>query len=321
MQTTPTPRHIPDLLKLLLYVMAVMLGGALLAPWLVHAGMAAFPASEIEAGGASGWLAEKIHGAPFARFFSRASQFWAVLLLWPLIRWAGMDRTLFPSMRPAGSGVRDYALGFALAAGLLLALGWGLCELGIFRLRPEPAWGKIGTPLTAALGAGILEELFFRGALLGLLLRTMAPLSAAFGTTFLFAIVHFLRPPEGWVLPMDEVTWTSGFTVLRVIAGGFADVQFLLAEFATLFAVGWVLCMARLKTGRLWASMGLHGGWVFGLKYFSALTLSSKALRAGDHLPWIGLNLKIGLAPLLVIALTGWLFALCLRSAKSKPVG
>jgi hypothetical protein len=79
--------------------------------------------------------------------------------------------------------------------------------------------------------------------------------------------------------------------------------------------------MARLKTGRLWASMGLHGGWVFGLKYFSALTLSSKALRAGDHLPWIGLNLKIGLAPLLVIALTGWLFALCLRSAKSKPVG
>ena len=121
MQTTPTPRHIPDLLKLLLYVVAVMLGGALLAPWLVHAGMAAFPASAVDAGGASGWLAEKIHGAPFARFFSRASQFWAVLLLWPLIRWAGMDRTLFPSMRPAGSGMRDYALGFALAAGLLLA--------------------------------------------------------------------------------------------------------------------------------------------------------------------------------------------------------
>ena len=316
MQISPTPRHIPDLLKLLLYVGAVMLGGALLAPWLVHFGMAAFPASAVEAGGASGWLAEKIHGAPFARYFSRASQFWAVLLLWPLIRWAGMNRSLFPPLRPAGTGLREYGVGFALAAGLLLALGWGFCELGIFRLREATPWGKVGAALTAALGAGILEELFFRGALLSLLLRTMSTFSAAFATTFLFAIVHFLRPPEGWVLPMDEVTWTSGFTVLRVIAAGFTDVQFLLAEFATLFAVGWVLCVARLRTGRLWASMGLHGGWVFGLKYFSALTLGTKALRAGEHLPWIGLNLKIGLAPLIVIALTGWLFVASLRLSK-----
>ncbi len=313
----PSSSRVPDVLKLLLYVAAVLVGGALLAPWLVQWGMAAFPESMVGSGGAGGWLAEKIHDAPFSRYFSRASQFWAVTLLWPLIRWTGMNRSLFPPLRPVASGVKEYLIGFALAAGLLLALGWGLCEYGAFRLKPEPPWARVGTAFSAALGAGVLEELFFRGAIFGLLVRSLSLRSAVFATTFLFAIVHFLRPPEGWVLPINEVTWSSGFAVLGAIGGGFLDTQFLLAEFATLFAVGWVLCVARVRTGRLWACMGLHGGWVFGLKYFSALTLSSKALRLGEHLPWMGVNLKIGLAPLLVIAFTGWLFVRLARTGET----
>ncbi len=318
MPDLPPHARVNDLWKLLLYIGAVLLGGALLAPWLVRGGMACLPVESISGGGAAGWLAEKIHDAPFARYFSRACQFWAVALLWPLIRWTGMDRALFPPLRPVGSGLREYALGFALAAGLLLALGWGLCTTGAFRLKPEPAWGGVREALSAALGAGVLEELFFRGALFGLLLRSLPARTAVFATTFLFAFVHFLRPPEGWSLPIEEVTWSSGLLVLRAIGGGFLDAHFLLAEFATLFAVGWVLCAARVRTGRLWASMGLHGGWVFGLKYFSALTLSSKALRAGEHLPWMGVNLKIGLAPLLVIALTGWVFLMVVRKRDKK---
>ena len=174
-------------------------------------------------------------------------------------------------------------------------------------------------PLTAALGAGILEEIFFRGAILGLLLRTLRPITALLFSSALFAFVHFLRPPETWSLPLNEVTWTSGFQALSAILATFKNTDFLLAEFATLFAVGCVLAAARLRTGQLWASMGLHGGWVFGLKYFSALTLSSKALRAGDHLPWIGLNLKIGLAPLLVITLTGLIVLRLLPRTENSP--
>lgn len=296
-----------DTAKLGLYVGAVLLGGALLAPLLVFGGAFLVEKMAATEGSAFYSLSDTISTAPFARYFSRASQVCAVLFLWPLIRWTGMNRSLFPPTKPFGSGLRQYGLGFLLAGGLLLALGWALCEIGAFRLRAEPAWTHIGPPLSAALGAGILEELFFRGALLGLLLRRQSPLAATVTSTFLFAIVHFLRPPEGWTLPLSDVTWTSGFTVLGLIGEGFLDTQFLLAEFATLFAVGWVLTQARLKTGRLWLSMGLHGGWVFGLKYFSAITQGSKALRAGDHLPWIGLNLKIGVAPLIVIAITGCL--------------
>jgi len=76
----------------------------------------------------------------------------------------------------------------------------------------------------------------------------------------------------------------------------------LLAEFATLFAVGGVLTLARMRTGSLWAGIGLHAGWVFGLKWFSGLMSYQKG-----WLPWIGPNLKVGLVPLLVVILTGWL--------------
>jgi membrane protease YdiL (CAAX protease family) len=307
MKSAPSPHQIPALAKFLLYIIAVLVGGALLAPVLVRLGLTFFPESLITQGGALGWLADTIRTAPFTRYFSRASQFWAVILLWPLIRWTGISRDLFPPIRPLSSGFTNYLWSFILAASLLLALGWGLCEIGAFRLRPDAAWTAVGTPLSAALGAGILEELFFRGALLGLFLRSLSVRSAILATTFIFAIVHFLRPPPDWVLPLSEVHWLSGFAVLKAIAANFADIQFLLAEFATLFAVGWALCLARVKTGRLWVPMGLHGGWVFGLKYFSALTLTSKSLRAGDFLPWMGINLKMGLAPLVVIGITGWI--------------
>ncbi len=292
----------PDLLKLLVYILAVLLGGALLSPWLVGGGLWL-----LDAASGQSWLLEEIRKADFTRYFSRAMQVCAVLALWPLIRWTRMDRSLFPSWTPLQAGLGRYALGFALAAGFLLLLGAGFVQAGIYKMRPEPAWASWATPLSAALGAGILEELFFRGALLGLLLRTQAPATALVSSSLLFAWVHFLRPPESWHLPLEQVDWTSGFQALGAIFRSFGDTDFLLAEFATLFAVGAVLAAARLKTGQLWASMGLHGGWVFGLKYFSALTYGAKTLRAGEHLPWIGINLKIGLAPLMVIALTGWL--------------
>ena len=319
MQVSNRPIVSHDLLKLTLYVVAVLIGGALLSPWLVSGGqwlLATFNPSQTEP--PSGLLKE-IHKADFSRYFSRATQICAVLLLFPLIRSTGLNRSLIPSWTPARSGLTHYLLGFILAATLLLALGWAFCQNTIYRLRPDPAWTAFTTPLTAALGAGILEELFFRGAILGLLLRTLRPLPALLFSSALFAFVHFLRPPETWSLPLNEVTWTSGFQALSAILATFKNTDFLLAEFATLFAVGCVLAAARLRTGQLWASMGLHGGWVFGLKYFSALTLGSKALRAGDHLPWIGLNLKIGLAPLLVITLTGLITLRLLPRTQNSP--
>lgn len=299
------PTHTSALPKLVLYLLAVMLGGALLSAPLFDLGQSTLTwlkSSSIGESGVGKWLVSEIQRAHFTRYFNRAVLVCAIVFIWPFLRWVKLDRSLLPSWQPLRSGLRQWIIGFALAAGLLLLLGLLFYQVGAYRLRPHPGWLKFGEPITAALGAGIVEEFFFRALLLGLLLRTMAPKTAVFWATFIFATVHFLKPPEGWQIPDDQIAWSSGFVVLGQIALGFGSFQFLLAEFATLFAVGWVLTQLRMQTGALWAGIGLHGGWVFGLKYFSALTVH----QAG-WLPWIGQNLKIGLAPLITVLFTGWL--------------
>lgn len=292
------------LTKLLLYLAGVMMIGALLATPLFHLGRSThawLTASEMRDAGIVRWLITAIEQAHFNRYFNRAVLVGALVLIWPFLRWVGVDRQLVPAWRPVGRGLAQFALSFALAAGGLLLLGWLFLQMGAYKLKPDPNWFKFGTPISSALGAGIIEEFFFRGLLLSLLLRTMSRTGALISGTFIFAIVHFLKPPDGWQIPDAEVTWTSGFIVLQQIARGFGSVDFLVAEFATLFAVGWVLAQARMRTGALWAGIGLHAGWVFGLKYFSALTFAQP-----NWLPWIGPNLKIGLAPLAMVLATGW---------------
>jgi membrane protease YdiL (CAAX protease family) len=299
------PRPTSALPKLLLYLLAVMLGGALLAPPLFDLGQSALiwlKSGSLGSSGLGQWLLKEIQRAHFTRYFNRAVLICAIVFIWPFLRWVKLDRTLLPSWRPVSSGIKQWLIGFCLAAGFLLLLGFVFCKAGAYQLKPQVSWIKISEPITAALGAGIIEEFFFRGLLLGLLLRTMTTRAALLWATFIFAIVHFMKPPDGWQITDDQVVWTSGFAVLTQIAKGFGDVQFLLAEFATLYAVGWVLTRVRVQTGALWAGIGLHGGWVFGLKYFSSLTVYQNG-----WLPWIGPNLKIGLAPLAMVLLTGWL--------------
>ena len=304
--------------KLIAYFALIMIGAAILTPPLFWAGKSfatSFSSAGSEAPGILNWLTDALTRADFSRYFNRAVLIVAVALIYPLIRWAGFDRSLFPSWAPLSSGARQCLLGFLLAAGFLLLLGWVLVSTGAYKMKPHPNWVSIGAPLFAAVSVGFIEEFFFRGALLGLFLKSLGRTKALLWGTFIFAIVHFLKPPETFLLPSESVTWTSGFALIGQIFVGFSNLNFILAEFLTLFAVGWILAQGRMITGRLWLSVGLHAGWVFGLKYFSALTLSSRALKQGDLLPWIGLNLKIGLAPLVVVLFTGWLV---LRLSQSK---
>jgi membrane protease YdiL (CAAX protease family) len=295
-----------DAAKIAAFALGTIFFGALLTPWLHAAGTALHASGRLEGKPILGLdLHDELRRADLARYFNRAMLLAALLCLWPTVRWigAGSPRE-FLALEPNPRRWRDVGAGFGLAAGGLFLLGWGLLAAGVFVPNPkrDPLAEIVASALVSGFAVAWLEEFFFRGCLLGLALRTSGRRAAAWFVAVFFAAVHFLKPPEGLVFP-DPVTWSSGFWMVGKVFGRYAEPQFVVAEFATLLLVGWILGQARLATRSLWLSVGLHAGWVFGIKAFGAWT--RRGLPMDETLPWIGADLKSGLGPVLVVALTG----------------
>jgi membrane protease YdiL (CAAX protease family) len=150
----------------------------------------------------------------------------------------------------------------------------------------------------------LIEEAFFRGLVLGALLKTGRKYMSIFVTSARYSIVHFLKAPTH---TSSIVTWTSGFNSVAHAFVQFTDPVLVAAGFTTLFLIGWILADARLLTRSLWLPIGLHAGWIFIAGVFSKI-----ARREFVALPWLGKNLWVGIVPLAVACLTwllmrGWL--------------
>jgi len=322
----PSKSNYDDLFRLLGCIVLILSVGAAVSPLLFWGGKGLLvwlheSGTITQETQTNTWPLSEVLRADFARFFNRAVLVAALIVLPLYARKAGYTARLLPSLKPTKAGLAQFGIGFFLAACLLLQLGWGLVLAEVYSLRADAPWWGLATPLTAAMGASVVEEILFRGFLLGLLLRSMRVGTAVFWTTFVFALVHFLKPPEHVVVQGDAVGWGTGFWLIGQILSNFGHVDFLLADFCTLFSVGLMLALARVRTRALWCSIGMHAGWVFGLKYFSALTRGTRPPRAGDHLPWIGENLRIGLVPLVVVLITGWVaIAITRRIRTPQPV-
>jgi uncharacterized protein len=310
-----SPRSVP--LTLLIFLTAILVSGAALAPALFYFGREILP-HWLPLGTEGSFFADirqSVMDSPFSRYFNRSVTIAALLLLWPAARVLGVKRGIGKEMG-LGRGewpVTASVVGFFLAATFLLALGWWLVANGWYRAKNPVPWGNWQGPIIAGVGVGLIEEWFFRGVILGLALRGGRPMLALFATTMLFAFVHFLQPTDAMQIPDGAVTWSSGFVLLGRMLGSFGDFNIVVAEFATLFLVGWILGWFRLKTGAIWGAVGLHAGWVFGLKWFSGLTRATHKTAKGENLPWMGDSLKSGLLPLFVLALTWLVLALLWR--------
>jgi membrane protease YdiL (CAAX protease family) len=278
-----------DAARLLLYFAGVVLLGALVAPPLFWLGQSLI---------AHGIL-PSLARFDFESYFHRALLIAALILLWPLLRalrigsWRGLALERNPRARA------DLTFGFAIAAIPLLCCGAFIIALHIYSLRHAFLWQKMPTVLVAASTVPVLEELLFRGFILGVLLRSFSRLGALLLTSGLFSIVHFLKAPDQ-TTPNDAVRWFSGFDSIAHSFGQFADPILLSAGFLTLFAIGCILADARLQTSSLWLPIGLHAGWIFANG-----TFSKAAHRETLALPWLGKDLLVGIVPL-ILALASW---------------
>jgi len=331
-----------DVLKIFAYVAAALVLAAVISPWLYQFGKGlAEVTADKQTNGVIRYLAEAAGRADFPKFFDRALMLSALVLLFPLTAWLKLGRTpgsyrdtpwslRLPDnvvvvdrgqpLRKNPQGPLQFGTGFILAAGLLLLSGWLMLQAGCFMWRdaaestrgtlnrvPEAIqWAKVvRKAVPTAVVVSLVEELLFRGVLLGIFLRAMRPAPAIALLSFLFAFVHFLEPPPFAKVPDPEAT-NAGFILLGQIFGRFADPLNLISRFAILAAVGVVLAYARYRTASLWLPCGIHIGWVFGVLVFKGATWAVAGLpKAASWL--VGPSLLEGLLPLSVVVVTGML--------------
>ena len=275
-----------DVSKLAAYFIATVVIGAVLAPILF------WSAQSLAAHGVFPFLARY----DFETFFHRALLVAAVLLLWPLLRTSHVRSLADLSLAPNPRWGRDLCAGVVVSVVPLLSCGVLLIALHVYAFRHSFAWARFGKMVVASIAVPFIEEAFFRGIVLGLLLRTGRKYMAIFTVSAIFAAVHFLKAPER---TSQIVTWTSGFSSIAHAFDALGDPMMLASALATLFLIGWILADARVLTRSLWLSIGLHAGWIFSSGAFSRL-----ARQHALGFPWIGKNMLVGIIPLGVAALT-----------------
>jgi uncharacterized protein len=277
-----------DAARLVAYFVVTLLVGALLAPVLFWSAQ----------GLAEHHILSFLARYDFERFFDRALLITGLLFLWPLLRSLRIENWSELGLKPSRHRSRDLALGFLLAAIPLLSCGVLLVTSRHYSLRNSVSISGLATVLGATIFVPVVEELFFRGLILGILLRSSRNWVAIFLTSAFYSILHFLKAPER---TETAVSWTSGLISVTHAFDQFCDPMLVLAGFTTLFLLGWILADARTRTESLWLPIGLHAGWIFSSGLFSKV-----ARQLMVAFPWLGKSLLVGVLPLSIGLLT-WL--------------
>lgn len=277
-----------DAVRLLAYLAATVLLGALLAPPLFWAAQWFI---------AHGWLTF-LARFDFETFFHRALLIAAVILLWPFARSLSVRNRADLQLEKNPCWRRDLLFGFIFSSVPLLCCGAILIATPVYSFRGAINWPAVGKVAAAAAVVPLIEEAFFRGLVLGILLKTGPRFMSILVSSALYSVVHFLKAPEH---TSAVVSWNSGFNSIGHAFVQFSDPLLIAAGFTTLLLIGCILAEARLEAKSLWLPIGLHAGWILTAGAFNKI-----ALRQQLVLPWLGKNLLVGIIPLAVACIT-WL--------------
>ena len=299
------------------FIAAVLLLGALLAPPMFWAAKAVGHSLNIAF----------LNKLAFTSVYDRAALLVALCGLWPLFKAMQLRRDEVVGVTPFSIGKKQILTGFFMAVLLIILMSVICMNFGVFKMAKMPAWAGFLLPLVSGFSVAFLEEFLFRGAVLSVLTRSTGLRGGVLWTTILFATVHFLKPPAHEAIADADVGWGTGFWVVTQLFRGFASLESIVPEFLLLFGVGLVLALARRITDGLWLGIGLHAGWVAGMKYFSQLSTTTKALRAGEFAPWMVENhckaivsATVGIVPLITVLVTGAVVLLLNRApAHRRP--
>lgn len=248
------------LLAFLVYLAVVFIGGPLVAPWVYWLAQ--------HAADAWPWLADQ----PFRRYVNRCMLVFALAGMYPLIKAFGARSVAeLGLVKPGGHCGRllgGFVLGFtSLAAIVVVCMVAGVRVWGYDLDAGEFVKILLEAALTGVF-VSVVEELLFRGAIFGAFRKVMPWMLAALISSSIYAILHFMKRVDD----MAADHWYSGLVVLGHMFSGFADWHEVVPGFFNLTLAGMLLALAYQKSGDLYFSIGLHGGWIFWRRAYGALT-------------------------------------------------
>jgi len=202
--------------QILLYLAAVLVLGALLAPLLYWGGkwlaelIVSFKQTDTPV---IGWIGHKLAAHQFDSYYNRAFLLSALGLLWPFLKWMRLrGDALGLEKNPARA--RDALTGFLLAAGFLALLTALLLGIGAYVLEDEIKWRRIlPRAVLSGVVVALLEEWLFRKVFLGVALRSSRKWIAIVLVSALFSILHLIKAPD--VLTAQPHSREAALKVLR----------------------------------------------------------------------------------------------------------
>jgi len=226
--------------------------------------------------GTEGWWFRLLEDQGPARFTRRFMVLWALILFFPLIKYAGWQgwkdaglRHDNPSLKPT----RMVALGLmigVLSLGLLSVVHLLAGTREFDEVTIGEVLGRIAGYGASALLIGCIEEIFCRGILFRVFSRCWGAIAAALVTSLFFAVAHFIEPA---VTSFQQPSILAGTVdVLKSMFIQMPEHHFFYLRLLNLTLLGCALCVLTAKTGTVWLSIGTHAGWVWMMKLNGFLT-------------------------------------------------
>jgi membrane protease YdiL (CAAX protease family) len=214
------------------------------------------------------WPALLPQRIPFHRTFDRAFMISGIALFCVFRRQLITKELKALFLTSHKSARADFFVGLGLALGsvvlVITAMTAGKFFTPFFRVSLSLGISRIASAAAAAVFAGTLEEIFFRGILFMGLRTHGYRLRAYLLANLFYAGLHFVSPGQAYFI--DRLDLGAGFRHFAYTFTPFLDPIALLPGMIGLLLVGLVLSFAVERTGTLFLAIGLHGGWIFGLR-------------------------------------------------------
>ena len=226
-----------------------------------------------------GW--ESLRNLPFERITARVVTLVAALgFAVALVRgWFGTPAQWGWRARRIGRPMAGAAFGLGVLSVAAVVL-FGALAGAILPYRPSAgeALATLCLAGVAAVAVSFFEEAMFRGVLYCRLRDGSNPVFAGLLSSLVFSLVHFAKPVPS--VAVAHPHWYAGIALLPDMFRKVHALEHYWPYALTLFLMGGFLCWCVQRTRSLYAAIGLHAGWIFGLGLLRGFG------RAGDEGAW-----------------------------------